>query len=380
MTTESRAHRSAVVLVVGPLATTGGVARYTADVLAWKCGCAFQSFNTARPPKKRTSNRTVGYGELLNAGLLRAVQGGAVTLVHLVRFPLELGRRRPALVLVVGVEYWTFWEASVYILVARLLGRRVVFHFLGGLEQYYQRSSRLARWAIRAVFSQATAVAVLSSGAAELVHSWSPCRRPRVVPSAVAIQRFVNIARPRAPAGVVRLGFLGGADPYRKGLADLISAVALVHTQGVGLRLVLAGGLNVSGFAGQWRTAGLDDVVEYVGWVDDVAEFYKSIDALVLPSRNEGLPYAIVEAMAAGLPGIATTVGGIPEVVVDRVTGYLVAPADVVGLAGRISTLVQSADMRNRMGLCGRARATKLYGIDAVRIALHEVLESALTN
>jgi glycosyltransferase involved in cell wall biosynthesis len=83
----------------------------------------------------------------------------------------------------------------------------------------------------------------------------------------------------------------------------------------------------------------------------------------VLSSRSEGLPLSIVEAMAAGLPVVAASVGGVPELVVDGETGFLIPPADEVALASALERLVSDADLRRRMGAAGHARAEALFDL-----------------
>ena len=85
--------------------------------------------------------------------------------------------------------------------------------------------------------------------------------------------------------------------------------------------------------------------------------FFVLLDLFVLPSHNEGMGRAVVEAMAAGLPVVATCVGGLPDVVVDGETGLLVPPRDPEALAEAMTRLLEDPDLRGRMGLAGQVRA-----------------------
>jgi glycosyltransferase involved in cell wall biosynthesis len=91
------------------------------------------------------------------------------------------------------------------------------------------------------------------------------------------------------------------------------------------------------------------------------SEWFPLIDILVLPSESEGLPFAVLEAMAWGKPVVASAVGGVPEAVVDGETGLLIPPGDVRALETALNTLICHPEMRRQMGLAGRARAERLF-------------------
>jgi glycosyltransferase involved in cell wall biosynthesis len=93
-----------------------------------------------------------------------------------------------------------------------------------------------------------------------------------------------------------------------------------------------------------------------------VAPVYASSDIFVLPSEDEGFGLVFLEAAAYGLPSIGTHVGGIPEAVLDNVTGLLVPPGDSVALTAAITRLVRDADLRSRLGRAGMARAAEEFG------------------
>lgn len=104
---------------------------------------------------------------------------------------------------------------------------------------------------------------------------------------------------------------------------------------------------------------GLSDQVYLTGFRDDVPRVLAAIDALVLPSFREGTPRVITEAMACGLPVIATNIAGIPEQVADGESGYLISTGDPAALADRLETLLADAELRERMGARGLERADR---------------------
>ncbi|UCE06695.1 MAG: glycosyltransferase family 4 protein [bacterium] len=104
----------------------------------------------------------------------------------------------------------------------------------------------------------------------------------------------------------------------------------------------------------------LSDFIEWTGWLDSPAslsEFYRSLDLFVMPSRRESFGVSAVEASASGVVGVASNFGGIPEIIVDGVTGLLVEPDDVKGFGNAIVTLAKNEVLRKDMGSKGRKRA-----------------------
>lgn len=118
--------------------------------------------------------------------------------------------------------------------------------------------------------------------------------------------------------------------------------------------------------------------VRFLGTRADVPDVLGATDLFVLPSFEEGFSNAILEAMAAGAPVIATDVGGNREAVVDGVTGLIVAPRDVAALADALSRLLGNADVRRRLGRAGRTRAEQIFSIDAMVHGYESLYEEQL--
>jgi glycosyltransferase involved in cell wall biosynthesis len=119
--------------------------------------------------------------------------------------------------------------------------------------------------------------------------------------------------------------------------------------------------------------------VELLGERDDVRHQLAASDVFVLPSRSEGMPMSILEAMAAGLPVVATRVGGVPELVAEG-TGLLVPPGDVDALHAALDLVLRDAELRGRLGRAARARVETHYALDAFRAAHIEVYERELSR
>jgi glycosyltransferase involved in cell wall biosynthesis len=106
--------------------------------------------------------------------------------------------------------------------------------------------------------------------------------------------------------------------------------------------------------------------IRFLGQRTDVPQLLAQSDIFCLPSLTESLPFSVLEAMAAGLPVVATRVGGVPEAVADGETGFLVEPRDAEGLREKLRLLLNDAELRRRMGEAGRARVEREFSVEAM--------------
>ncbi len=152
---------------------------------------------------------------------------------------------------------------------------------------------------------------------------------------------------------------------HYKGHLDLLAAAAAVLPAFPDAALVLVGEGSVRGAIEEAvARSGLQGRVQLLGRREDVPALLAAADLFVLPSHEEGFPNALLEAMAYGLPVVATAVGGTLEIVEDGVSGILVPPRSPAALAQAIATLLGDPAAARRMGQAGRARAAKLFPLD----------------
>ena len=157
---------------------------------------------------------------------------------------------------------------------------------------------------------------------------------------------------------MVRIVFLGQL-VERKGLDVLIEAFARV---GPPAELLIAGGdWSASGYPEQLRTLahqlGVADRIHFENHRQDVGAVLNTADIFVLPSRSDARPRSIIEAMSLGIPVVASDVGGIPSLVLHEQSGLLVPAEDAGALAAALARLIQSPQLRERMGAAGRVHA-----------------------
>ena len=152
--------------------------------------------------------------------------------------------------------------------------------------------------------------------------------------------------------------FVGGLEP-RKGLEYLLFAMELVKREVPETHLIVVGKEAFSSHLGEdtffnvlLKRLGLEDCIDFAFDIhdDDLPKYYAACDVFALPSRMEGWGLSLMEAMATGKPVVTNKVGGIPELVDDKVNGYLCRPGDVTTMAKRIIILLQHEDIKKGMG------------------------------
>lgn len=175
------------------------------------------------------------------------------------------------------------------------------------------------------------------------------------------------------------LGVIGHLFP-RKGQLYLVEALPEIVAAAPGARLILVGDVNIH-YADQVKDAarrgGVADRIIWAGQHDNVRPLLEALDVCVLPSLEETLPLTVLEAMASGLPVVATAVGGTPECIVDSQTGVLIPPADPPALSRAIIPLLQDADRRRRMAAAARRYVEEHFSIASQLPRIEEALARA---
>lgn len=228
----------------------------------------------------------------------------------------------------------------------------------------------LGRWATDFIFTQSQEDAAVTVSAGIIDPG-----RVRWIGNGVDVRRFAPRARSealRARLGLApddrAIGFVGRI-VREKGILDLAEAMRGVRLQIPGAKLLIVGDTLASDTDAAAKTVlreilargGLTDAVLFAGYRDDIPDVLAQLDLFVLPSWREGMPRTVLEAMACGLPVVATDIRGCREEVASGETGLLVPPHDPAALAHAVVAILGDPARARAMGARGRERAVEMF-------------------
>ena len=227
------------------------------------------------------------------------------------------------------------------------------------------------------VWRRAAAVVANSRGLKELAKQFDDAASIQVIPNGVELATFEVAQRQWTPARMLFVGRL----VYQKGLDVLLEALAGLTNAEWKLRLV-GDGPQRAWLEKRAQELGLRARIELGGWLGrgELPAAYGAANLFVYPSRHEGMPNALLEAMASGLPAVATRIAGNEELVVEGETGRLVAVEQAEELRAALADLLEDEALRQRMGAAGRRRVEREYGWGRVAEGYLALLEAALES
>ena len=351
------------VLVVAEHGEAGGIGRYCVD-LATLHGHRARLVCLCPGPCRGTECWLAEQSATHGVGLIRVpmpAQGWRSGLAGLVRVWKATGR---------PVVHVNGRRGNFVSLVARLVvpGFRFVTTVHGALGLHARRNALYRVIDLAAARAATAVIAVSFDTRARLARMGGPTARMVVIQNGLGdpeLRTFATVAMDRLPdRAPIRFGFLGRLSP-EKGTRELVAIARALLAGSPTATLAIAGdgpdlgwlGPALSDLAGNGR-------VTCVGAVRDADDFLGEIDVLVMPSHNEGLPYSLLEAMAAGCAVVAYRVGGVPEVITGPSLGILVDPGD---LDGFVAAVLELAADPGRVGTLGRASAEHIATNFALR-------------
>ncbi|HET8651175.1 MAG TPA: glycosyltransferase family 4 protein [Gaiellaceae bacterium] len=350
------------LLLLVTLAETGGAQSYVASLLP----AVVQDFDVAvaayGPGPLRDAAAEAGVRFLPLRSLRRPVRPWR-DLAALVELTRLLRAERP------DILHASSSKAGVLGRVAAALARVPVRIFTAhgwAFTAHTGLASALYRWAdrlVRPLTTVTVCVAEQQRAAGVSARTCDP-ERTVVIPNGVDV---AGMPQARGAGGRPVVVAVGRLSPPKDFLTLVRALVELPRSSYEAL--IVGDGPDRLRVEDEIRALGLADHVRLVGDRRDVPSLLAAADLFVLSSASEGMPMSVLEAMAAGLPVVASRVGGVPELVVDGETGLLVDPGRPDDLAAALLRLVRDARLRRRLGDAGRARVEQSFDVDAFRRA-----------
>ena len=365
--------RRPTILLMGPQPPPmGGIARYCHDIMASDLA---RRFNLLFLPTELSSHlqptahmdRTSDLLGILKRDGLRNVacqfwQGLRMAL----RMMRIIRKSRVELIHVPSCTGWGFWRNALYVGLARAMGVKCLWHVLGAIDLFWEEGNAWRRRIIRWALALGHGVIVQSDGLRDTVAGYTS-RPVRAIYNGVDTGKFRppdGYSHSDPADGIVRCVTVGALG-RRKGHFDLLEVARVLCPKLHALRFVFVGGGETEALDGLIGRYGLSEKVRLAGPIDDaeMRSILHTSDIFALPSYAEGQPIAILEAMAAGLPIVATRVGSVGEVIAAD-CGRVVEPGDLAGLTEGIRELATSATLRRAMGAHSMEEAQLKYSVE----------------
>ena len=242
--------------------------------------------------------------------------------------------------------YGSFYRKALFALLCRIKNIPVIMHIHGAdFDRFYLKSSFITKKFIKKTLKNCTRVIVLSNYWKIFFQDTMSLNNIEVLYNSVNCDSFNFCCT--IPKNITSFLFLGRLGE-RKGIYDLVKAIdILINIEGLrNLKFYFAGDGEIDEVKKIVEKLKLNENIDILGWINNEikAEVFLKADTVILPSYNEGLPVALLEAMSAGKIILSTYVGGIPDLVTEGVNGYLFNPGDINTLVLMIKHIIQNPD------------------------------------
>ncbi|MGO4969938.1 glycosyltransferase family 4 protein [Streptococcus alactolyticus] len=261
-------------------------------------------------------------------------------------------------------HHGSFDRANILSNICKSANIPVIVHLHGSeFEKYYEECNLSKRKKIESFFNDCNAVIVLGDKWKKFIQKISPKAVIYVFNNSIQIPEKFELK----DRDEVRFLFLGVLFE-RKGVMDLLKSIDSLNQEGIlkskSPKFIIAGtGPEEERLKKYELENNISNYVEFVGWIDgkEKKNYLETCDILILPSYNEGLPIAILEALSYGMPVVSTDVGSISEAVHDHLNGFLFNPGDVTLLSAHLKKLIMNKDLRCKMSIESRKLAEMYF-------------------
>jgi glycosyltransferase involved in cell wall biosynthesis len=272
----------------------------------------------------------------------------------------------------------SYWRDIAYLLIGRLLKQKVIYQVHGGsLPEDLFANNKLLTDLLCWVLNQPDVVVLLAQVELNAYRRFLPDQRLEVVPNAIDVLA-ANLSASKQE-GILHLVYLGRI-VANKGIFEIVEALAVLTKQGRKMRLSIGGnGSDTERLRIKVSALGLDEQVDFIGSVFGAEKnrIWCASHIFLLPTYlQEGLPYAMLEAMAAGAVPITTRVGAIPDVMQDGIHGLFVEPKNIDDLARAIARLDDDRVSLALMAKAGQQRILENYTVARLANDFARIYES----
>jgi glycosyltransferase involved in cell wall biosynthesis len=273
----------------------------------------------------------------------------------------------------------SFWRKTPFFLLSIFFRQPFIVHLHDGKfsDFFWNECGDIRKLLIRFILQRANQIIVLTPTWRGLIGAITGNPNLLVIVNPVEVILDDNSRPLRNRYKII---YLGGS-AKSKGIFDLLCAVAKLMPEFPATTLVCGGIGDMNEITQAAKKLGIEENVETVGWIENEKKSFllNTASIYVLPSYHEGLPMGILEAMALGLPIVASNVGGIPDVVIDGKFGILIPPGDVEAQYLALKRLFLDVDTAEKMGVAGRLAVMNQYAASKVvgqLVALYRRLDS----
>ena len=268
----------------------------------------------------------------------------------------------------------SFKRKYFYIMIVSLFPCKIIYHHHGGgfIEQF-KKLSKIWQNRVRRTWETVDLVICLSTFWRKNIKLISPNAKVLIVPNGIHIPpNYIKNNK-----DYIKISFLG-LIAQKKGIYDLLRVFKRIINEGYNVKLTIGGSGEGIRLRKEISMLKLDGKVQYLGWIHDTLKDFvlKETDIFVLPSYFEALPMSVIEAMSYSIPVVSTTVGGIPELVVEGKTGLLVEPGDLEALYQNIIFLIQNKNVRENFGNDGRQLVIRRHNIEKISQKINSIYQS----
>lgn len=251
-----------------------------------------------------------------------------------------------------------------FFLLGRLFKCKIIFHLHGGyFNENYSESSQKWKKRFKHLLNKADLVICLSKSWEKNIRKISDKAKIKVIPNSIFLSKIDS--RKNSIKTDIVITYLGLVSK-NKGTFDLLKVIRKLIQNKYKVRLLIGGHGDIKKLTSETVSLSLQEHVKYLGWlsVDQKSAVLNETDIYIIPSYGEGMPMSILEAMANRLPVVSTKVGGIPEMIVEGVNGFMVEPGDIESMYKRVALLVENIEIREKMGNNGRKIAEEIFNAE----------------